>query len=310
MAQIQAGFNYAPTGANSLVTAGNLNQHVNNAQLSGGAVSEQPLNSVTADTDLLLIGKAANLFSQTKLQFTDTINSNTINVNGLSVDAAEIDTLQISQTPDGANARLFDIGHAIIHSNDSDGVRIGYNGSYFASRPAGVVDLNYFQVNARNFTFYNPHASAVATYTIDRTNLHITSLGGVGGNLTVADNVDVGGDVVIHGSLTVLGNPTPSLKASGSWNWDGTNLTPRRTPFNCSITRLGVGNYRITFTTPMSSPDYVVSALTDQWGGNNVNSVGMWGVRTSADFQVLIQYKIFSNSGGANDGPLDILVFD
>ena len=297
MAQIQAGFNFAPSGANSLVTAGNLNQHVNNAQLSGGAVSEQPLNSVTADTDLLLIGKAGGLFSQTKLQFTNTINSNTINVNGLSVDAAEIDTLQISQSLDGANARLFDIGYAIMHSNEVDGVRIGYNGAYFASRPAGVIDLPKFQVTSKNFVFSNTNLSGAATATIDAGNLIVSSTGGVGGNLNVSDNVDVGGDVVIHGSLTVLGNPTPSLKASGSWNWDGTNLTPRRTPFNCSITRLGVGNYRITFTTPMSSPNYV-------------NSVGTVGTRTSADFQVLIQYKYAGSSGGSNDGPLDILIFD
>lgn len=310
MPQISSGFNYTSTGANSLVTAGNLNQHVNNAQLQGGAVAEQTSNSATADTDLLLIGKAGSLFKQTKLQFTDTINSNTINVNGLSVDAAEIDTLQISQSLDGANARLFDIGHAIMHSNDSYGVRIGYNNAYFASRPAGVIDLPQFQVTSKIFDFINPNLSSAATATINAGNLNIVSTGGVGGNLNVGDSVDVGGDVVIHGSLTVLGNPTPSLKASGSWNWDGTNLTPRRTPFNCSITRLGVGNYRITFTTPMSSPDYVISALTDQWGGNNVNSVGTVGTRTSADFQVLIQYKYASSSGGSNDGPLDILVFD
>lgn len=200
MAQISAGHNYTPTGANSLVTASNLNQHVNNAQLSGGAVSEQTLNSASADTDLLLIGKGGNIFKQTKLQFTDAINSSTINVNGLSVDAAEIDTLNISQTLDGPNARLFDAGWAIMHSNKSDGVRIGYNGAYFTSRPAGVVDLQNFLVTAKNFTFTNTNLSGAATATIDAGNLYVNETGGLGGNIYASGNIYSGGEQVMTGA--------------------------------------------------------------------------------------------------------------
>jgi hypothetical protein len=309
MAQIQAGHTYTSTGANSLVTASNLNQHVNNAQLSSGAIAEQTANSATADTDLLLIGKAGSLFKQTKLQFTDTINSQTINVNGLSVDSADIDTLAISSTLDGPNARLFDVGYAIIHSNESDGVRIGYNGAYFTSRPAGVVDLNQFSVTAKNFTFANTNLSGVALAKIDAGDLHVNELGGVGGNIDVDGNATIHGNVVIDGTLTVAGGG-PTLKASGSWRFDGTNLVPRRAPFNCSATRIATGYYRIDFTTPMSSPDYVISAVSTQWDGNASVSMGEYGTRTSSLFYVLAQYRIFSSSGGPTDVDFDVLVFD
>lgn len=312
MAQIQAGHNYTPTGANSLVTASNLNQHVNNAQLAGGAISEQPLNSVTADTDLLLIGKAGNLFSQTKLQFTDTINSQTINVNDLSVDTAYIDNLILAPVVSGVTNPVLDTrGTNFVVSGAYPQMRFGYS-AYTGAPPTGSSYLDDVQFATRNFSIYNPAYSSSGRATLSVTGKVdiINSAGSTtDAELSVDGDATIEGDLVVNGSLTVLGNPTPSLKASGSWTFDGANLIPRRTPFNCSITRLGVGYYKITFTTPMPDAHYVVSAITDQWGGNAVVSVGITGTRTSADFFVQIQYRIFSSSGGSGDGSIDILVF-
>jgi len=79
MGQITSGWTYEPSGIKSEVTAENLNAHVNNAQLTGGAIDEQDTNSLTADTDNLLITKGGTIFRQTKGQFTHTINANTVN---------------------------------------------------------------------------------------------------------------------------------------------------------------------------------------------------------------------------------------
>lgn len=310
MAQISAGHNYTPTGANSLVTASNLNQHVNNAQLASGAIAEQTLNSATADTDLLLIGKSGSLFSQTKLQFTDTINSSTINVNGLSVDTAYIDNLILAPVVSGVTNPVLDTrGTNFVVSGAYPQMRFGYS-AYTGAPPTGSSYLDDVQFATRNFSIYNPAYSSSGRATLSVTGKVdiINSAGSTtDAELSVDGDATIEGDLVVNGTLTVQGNP--SLKASGSWTWDGTNLNPRGTPLNCSITRFGAGYYKITFTTPMPDAGYVVSALTEQWGGNAVNSVGTIGTRTITDFFVQIQYRIFSSSGGSSDGPVDILVF-
>lgn len=84
MAQLQKGTNYTATGDNSFVTHTNLNAHVTNAKLIGGAIGEQIANSITEDADLLLVKKGDDLFKQTKAEFTQTINSNTVNVTNLN----------------------------------------------------------------------------------------------------------------------------------------------------------------------------------------------------------------------------------
>jgi len=312
MPQIQAGFNYTPTGANSLVTAGNMNQHVNNAQLLGGAISEQVLNSVTADTDFLLIGKGGNLFKQTKLQFTDTINSETINVNELSVDTAQIDNLTLAPVVSGSYAPVLDLrGTNIVASGSYSQIRFGYS-AWTGNPPTGSSWLNSVEFATRNVQIYNPNYSAsgrAQLQVVGRVDI-INSTGvTTDAELNVDGNVTISGNVVIDGTLTVA-TANPSLKASGSWTWDGTNLNQRRAPFNCSVTRLGVGYYRVNFTTPMATPNYVISALTTQATGNANISVGELGIRTSSEFYLQVQIKAFSSSGGPNDGNLDILVFD
>ena len=84
MAQLQKGTNYTATGDNSFVTHTNLNAHVTNAKLIGGAIGEQIANAVSEDADLLLVKKGDDLFKQTKAELTHTINSNTVNVTNLN----------------------------------------------------------------------------------------------------------------------------------------------------------------------------------------------------------------------------------
>jgi len=152
MSQIQAGHTYTSTGASSLVTASNLNQHVNNAQLVGGAITEQTINSATADTDLLLIAKGGSLYSQTKLQFTDTLNSQTINVNDLSVDTASIDSLTLSHT----TGSVLDLGLTnVVVKGAYPTMRFGFD-AYTGAPPTGSSYLGEVSFATRDFQVYNP----------------------------------------------------------------------------------------------------------------------------------------------------------
>lgn len=94
MAQLQKGTTYTGTGTSSFVTHTNLNAHVDNARLVGGAIDEQVENTISSDSDLILINKGGSLFKQTKVQFTQDINSNTIRVNQLSVETGEFDEIE------------------------------------------------------------------------------------------------------------------------------------------------------------------------------------------------------------------------
>ena len=202
MAQIQAGHNYTPTGANSLVTASNLNQHVNNAQLAGGAIAEQTLNSASADTDLLLIGKAGGLFSQTKLQFTDTINSETINVNGLSADAAQIDNLTLAPIVSGvANPVLDTRGTNFVVSGPYRFMRFGYS-AWTASPPSGSGYLESAEFATRNFVIYNPVYATSGRATLSVTGkVDIINSAGV----TTDAELSVDGPIYSNGELVMTG---------------------------------------------------------------------------------------------------------
>lgn len=59
----------------------------------------------------------------------------------------------------------------------------------------------------------------------------------------------------------------------------------------------------------MSGTGYSVSAITSQWTGNANVSVGLMS-RTASEVVLQIQNKVFSGSGGANDGDIDVLIFD
>lgn len=201
MAQINKGFEYSSTGANSYVTASNLNQHVSLATLAGGAIAEQPANSSTNDTDVLLIGTGGgasptSIWKQTKAQFTDVINSNTINVNNLSVAEAEFDNLTINGAYD--DAVYFDIGNAALYSSASTGggqITFGYDSATHAL-PAGGVG-NTFVFYGRQATFLDPTSSV--DLTIAGSGIDIQ----VNGNLTVQHTVNVAGGLLNAGKQVV-----------------------------------------------------------------------------------------------------------
>jgi len=107
MAQLQKGFEYDSSNpAKNIVTDDNLNSLVANATLLSGAITEQTANSITADSDVMVLSKAGSLIKQTKGQFTDTINSNIVNVNTVNVntvnsaliDTDDIDTVDATLT--------------------------------------------------------------------------------------------------------------------------------------------------------------------------------------------------------------------
>lgn len=98
MPQLQKGTTYTGTGVSSFVTHTNLNAHVDNAKLLGGAIDEQVANSVSTDQDLFLINKGGDLFKQTKGQLLQTINTELINVNNLNAEQIEVDDVGINDT--------------------------------------------------------------------------------------------------------------------------------------------------------------------------------------------------------------------
>ncbi len=92
MAQIQKGYEYDSTDpVKNVVTDDNLNALVGNATLLNGAITEQAPNSVSADTDIMLLSKGGSLIKQTKGEFTNIINSNTANINTVNASIVEAD---------------------------------------------------------------------------------------------------------------------------------------------------------------------------------------------------------------------------
>lgn len=103
MAQLRKGTTYTATGDSSFVTHTNLNAHVDNAKLIGGAIGEQVPNPVSTDADEILVKKGDDLFKQTKGEFTTTINSNLANINTVNasiVDADSVETIDATITDD------------------------------------------------------------------------------------------------------------------------------------------------------------------------------------------------------------------
>jgi hypothetical protein len=134
MAQIQKGYEYDSTDpVKNVVTDDNLNALVGNATLLNGAITEQASNSVTADTDIMLLSKGGTLIKQTKGQFTNTINANTINVNTLdvaSVVADDIDTVDATLTGNlsvGGNAAI--TGGLAVTGNTTANGNLTVNGT-------------------------------------------------------------------------------------------------------------------------------------------------------------------------------------
>ena len=158
MAQINQGFTYTSTGANSYVTASNLNQHVALATLAGGAIAEQSPNSASNDTDLILIGTGSGLsvsvWKQTKAQFLNVINSDTISVNTLSVGDADFDSISLNGTYGGAGAASpFYVNNAPIVNSNSSWLQFGYDEIMYTS-PVSHGG-NSFRFCGTSTTFHN-----------------------------------------------------------------------------------------------------------------------------------------------------------
>jgi len=201
MAQISKGHTYTSTGAGSLVTYINLNEHVDNALLLSGAITEQTSNPVTANTDLLLINKGGVLYKQTKLQFTDNIDSNTVSVNTLSAEDATVDYLSLfnGTIPAGTENPAFNIGKCAIVSSDAN-VRIGYG---IAITPTGgtpwTSNISFASTAAHFFGFSSSGVSQPAYVNVNGDlNIIKQSYGGV----------TDGGDLLVQGDASVIGNIT------------------------------------------------------------------------------------------------------
>ena len=78
MPQIQKGTTYTSSGSGSQVTHTNLNAHVDNASLLAGAIDDQTINSLSADTDTVIYTKGGILYKQTKADFTKLLTTQTI----------------------------------------------------------------------------------------------------------------------------------------------------------------------------------------------------------------------------------------
>lgn len=141
MPQLQKGTTYTGTGVSSFVTHTNLNAHVDNAKLLGGAIDEQVSNSVSTDQDLLLVNKGGDLFKQTKAQFTNNINSNAINAT-----SANITNLTAQNC-----AGFVPVGSIIMWSGDESNLNLIPNNWRLCDGTNGTPDLrDRFIVGAGN----------------------------------------------------------------------------------------------------------------------------------------------------------------
>lgn len=134
MAQIQKGYEYDSTDpVKNVVTDDNLNALVGNATLLNGAITEQAPNSVSADTDIMLLSKGGSLIKQTKGEFTNTLNSNTANINTVNasiVEADEVNTVDVTIDEDlsvGGNTAL--TGSLAITGNTTANGNLTVNGT-------------------------------------------------------------------------------------------------------------------------------------------------------------------------------------
>jgi hypothetical protein len=207
MAQINKGYNYTTSGANSYVTAGNLNQHVALATLAGGAISEQAANSSSNDTDIILIGTGTGLstaiWKQTKAQFTNTINSASISVNALSVQDAELDSITINGSYD--DEVYFNVGNAAIYnsSTTSPYVMFGYDNITHAL-PVGHTG-NVFRHHGISTLFTDPY------------NPVDLNVAGTGHTVTIAGDLIAQKNLTVTKGVTIAGrelmNSTLAIKA-------------------------------------------------------------------------------------------------
>lgn len=170
MAQLQKGFEYDSSNpVKNIVTDDNLNALVANATLLSGAITEQTANSITADTDIMLLSKAGGLIKQTKAQFTDTINSNIANINTVNaalVDADDVDTVDATLTGNlavGGNSAL--TGNlAVTGALTSTGVA-NFTGTLQINSKVvyGMYEKTVTHLATKNWSPYAPYSNTYTT---------------------------------------------------------------------------------------------------------------------------------------------------
>jgi hypothetical protein len=152
MSQIAAGTNYNTT-TNKIVTADNLNQHVNNATLQQGAISLQqdivtngPINS--AD-QLLIRDASANTLNKATLAqvFSAGVPLTTTNITSTNIqNSANINTLSEyvgASTPDGVGTGTLKVYGEFEHQGISHtGIACGNNEQRPSLAPDGAIRFN------------------------------------------------------------------------------------------------------------------------------------------------------------------------
>lgn len=193
MPQLQKGSTYTGTGVSSFVTHTNLNAHVDNAKLLGGAIDEQVSNSVSTDQDLLLVNKGGDLFKQTKAQFTQNINSQSISTNELSVAEASTDLVDtdVIEMTGGADESYIDLNNASIFSSNTTKYNIDFGFGVGTAFPAPTgwnspTTYNFFG-GVTNFT------KGVNVETDE------------GHDVNIDGNVTVSGEIISNGKPVMTG---------------------------------------------------------------------------------------------------------
>lgn len=197
MAQLQKGTTYTGTGVSSFVTHTNLNAHVDNARLVGGAIDEQVQNSVTTDNDLILINKGGDLFKQTKGQFTETINSNTISVNELSVVTNSTDTIDtdVIEMTGSTTESYIDLNNASIFSSNTTNYNInfGFGATSLFPAPTGWT-------SPTTYNFFGGVTNFVKGTNVATDEGHDVN---IDGNVEVSGTITSNGKPVMTGSAVV-----------------------------------------------------------------------------------------------------------
>ncbi len=189
MAQISKGTNYTATGDRSFVTHTNLNAHVDNAKLLGGAIGEQVANSVSTDADEMLIKKGDDLFKQTKGQFTQTINSQTISTNELSVADVSTDIIDtdVIEMTGASNESYIDLNNASIFSSNTTKYNIDFGFGTGAAFPAPTG-----WTNSTTYNFFGGQTNFKKGTNVGTNEGH---------------DILIEGDVTVNGSITSNGKP-------------------------------------------------------------------------------------------------------
>jgi hypothetical protein len=266
MAQLQKGTTYTGTGVSSFVTHTNLNAHVDNARLVGGAIDEQVQNSVTTDNDLILINKGGDLFKQTKGQFTETINSNSISVNELSVvtnstDTIDTDVIEMTGT---TTESYIDLNNASIFSSNKTNYNInfGFGATSLFPAPTGWTSP----------TTYNFFGGV--TNFIKGTNVATDE----GHDVNIDGNVEVSGTITSNGKPVMTG--TAVAMKSGQCGIFGTTVLHKTGLLDIPADETWIITFLAHWTTGQSGntrPDgyYTVTASVEKDTYSDV-TVGSW----------------------------------